>query len=164
MRANMRNRSRGIFALAIVMLGAAASCSSGSGAPQTDGFVGAWTFTSGMITPNCGAGLTVPPFSLAGLPVVFTKLDDSTIQLQTGNAGCMVKFKVSGATASAEAGSTCMLDVGGALGPQNISINTWTLALSGDRIDSNLSGGVIVCTAMGSGVLMRGAGDAGATD
>jgi hypothetical protein len=140
-----------------------AACGGGSAAPQTDSFVGPWTFTSGMLTPACGGGVTVPPFPLAGLSVVFTKVDDSTISLTAGTAGCTVKFTVSGSTATAAAGQTCTLDVAIAAG-MPIMINKWTLKLSGDQIDSDISGAVLICTATGTGTLTRGAPDAGQSD
>jgi hypothetical protein len=152
---------RTLFKLAAV-LALAASCGSSSAPPKTDDFVGPWTFTSGTLAPMCGGAFMVPPFQLAGLTVGFTKVDASTIKLVSGTAGCEVRFKVTGATAAAEAGQTCTLDLGGALMTQAIAVNKWTLKLSGDQIDSDLAGTVVICMASGSGVLKRGVLDGGA--
>jgi hypothetical protein len=143
-------------------LAAIASCGGGSTGDQATKFTGPWTFTSGELTPVCIGGIAVSPFSLAGLGVVFEKVDDSTIKLTAGTSGCEVKFKVSGNTATAEKGSTCALDLGPPLGPQTIMIAKWTLKLSGERIDNDISGAVSLCMASGTGVMMKGAPDGGA--
>ena len=136
------------------------SCGGGGG-DQTAKFVGPWTFSSGQLTPMCA--LISTPFSLTGLPVVFTKVDDSTISLGIG-AACTVKFKVAGAKATVEPKQTCTLDVG-ALGPQTVSIVKWTLMLSGDdQIDNDIAGSILICTASGTAVLTRGGPDGGAPD
>jgi hypothetical protein len=146
----------------VLFLSLAASCGGGAVANQTDGFVGPWTFTSGTLMPVCLGGVSVPNFDLTGLPVAFTKVDDSTIKLVSGTAGCEVTFKVSGATATASpANQTCELALGGALTGMPITVNNWTLTISGDRIDSTLAGSVVVCMATGPGVLMRGLPDGG---
>jgi hypothetical protein len=136
----------------------APSCG-GGGANQTDKFVGPWTFASGTLVPMCPiAG--VPNFNLMGLPVTFQKVDASTISLML-NAGCIVSFKVSGNKATVEAKQTCSLDTGSALGTVSVAITTWSLTLTGDHIDSSLSGTASFCTAMGTAVLVRGTPDAG---
>jgi hypothetical protein len=58
---------------------------------------------------------------------------------------------------------TCTLDVG-ALGPQTVAIDKWTLALSGDQIDNDIAGSIFICTASGTAVLVRGGSDGGAPD
>jgi hypothetical protein len=135
------------------------SCGGGGG-DQTVKFLGTWTFSSGQLTPMCA--LITTPFSLTGLPVVFTKVDDSTISLGIG-AACTVKFKVAGGKATVEPKQTCTLDVG-ALGPQTVAIDKWTLSLSGDQIDNDIAGSILICTASGTAVLMRGGFDGGAPD
>jgi len=103
------------------------------------------------------------PFPLTGLSVTFTKIDNSTIELVAGTAGCQVRFGVSGDKATVKPNQTCTLTVPG-FGDQVVAIESWTLTLSGDMIDSTTSGMVLVCSASGSGVLVRGgpSGDAGA--
>jgi hypothetical protein len=147
--------------LAVATILTAPAC--GSPANRTADFVGPWTFSSGVLTPVCTlSSVMLQPLSLQGLPVTFTKVDDSTISLETGTAGCTVLFSVSGGTATAKPGQTCMLDVP-TLGPTSVGITSWTLTLSGDQIQSMLSGAVVICTASGAGVLVRGGGDASTT-
>jgi hypothetical protein len=145
----------------LAALAAAPSCGGGDGGDQTAKFVGAWTFQSGELTPVCVIGALMP-FSLAGLNVSFTKIDASTLSLMI-NAACNVHFHVNGSKATVAANQTCTLDVGGAFGMQMVGIKTWTLTLSGDHIDNTIAGNVAgdVCTATGTGVLVRGTSDAG---
>jgi hypothetical protein len=147
-------------ALVLMLALAVTPSCGGGGGDQTVKFLGTWTFSSGQLTPMCA--LITTPFSLTGLPVVFTKVDDSTISLGIG-AACTVKFKVSGAKATVEPNQTCTLDVG-ALGPQTVAIVKWTLMLSGDQIDNDIAGSILICTASGTAVLTRGGPDAGAPD
>jgi hypothetical protein len=154
---------KALLLVSLAALAAAPSCGGGSPAPQTDKFVGVWTFQSGMLTPMCPiAG--VMPVSLVGLPVTFAQLDSTTLSL-TLNASCVIHLKVNGATATVAAAQTCSFDVAG-LGPTAVDITTWTLALSGDHIDNTIAGQVMAgfCTASGTGVLVRGTGDAGTSD
>ena len=143
----------------------AAGCGGGGvSGDQASKFAGAWTFESGMLTPMCG-NLAVPAFKLTGLPLVLTKVDDSTIKVVAGSAGCDLTFKVAGAVATATSGQMCTLDTGMPLGVQTITVTSWTLTLGGDRITTDISAGVtagiLACTATGSGVLAPGTPDAG---
>ena len=146
-----------VMAASLVASLAAPSCGGGAG-DQTAKFVGTWTFSSGELQPTCA--LITTPFSLAGLTVMFAKVDDSTISLGIGMA-CTVNFKVSGDKATVEPMQTCTLDIA-ELGPVAVAINAWALTLSGDSIDNTIAGSVAVCTASGTAVLVRGAGDGGA--
>jgi hypothetical protein len=147
-----------LASLVVLALAVAPSCGGGGG-DQTAKFVGAWTFTSGSLTPVCLVP-GVPPFDLTGLNVTFTKIDDSTISLMI-NAFCDVHFHVSGNSATAVANQTCSLDLGGALMMQTVNVTKWTLSLSGDHIDNVIAGSVAICTASGTAVLARGTSDAG---
>ncbi|MDB4982744.1 MAG: hypothetical protein JWM82_3496 [Myxococcales bacterium] len=146
-----------------VTVSLAAGCGGVSG-DQASKFAGSWTFESGMLMPNCGS-LSVPAFQLTGLPLVLTKVDDTTIKVVVGSAGCDLTFKVSGAVATASPGQMCTLDTGALLGVQTISVTAWTLTLGGDRIttaiSAGVSAGILTCTAAGSGVLAPGTPDAG---
>ena len=142
------------------LLTLAPSC--GGGGDQTAKFVGPWTFSSGELMPMCTLISGVPTFNLAGLNVTFDKVDSSTISL-TLNTGCVVRFKVSGNNATAEAGQMCALDLP-TLGPVSVAIKTWTLALTADHIDNTISGMALVCSATGTAVLVRGTTDAGVRD
>jgi len=151
-------RASTLFALTTLLL--APACGGGGGGDQTTKFVGTWTFSSGELTPTCSFIST--PFMLTGISVMFAKIDDSTISLVIGTA-CTVKFKVSGGKGTVEPKQTCTLAVG-ALGPQAVAIDTWTLALSGDRIDNTIAGSISICQASGTAVLTRGAPDGGTHD
>jgi hypothetical protein len=151
---------RATLALAI-SLGAA--CGGGAAGDQASKLTGTWKFQSGMLTPACGGGLSVPPFPLTGLSLTLTKVDDSTIQVVAGSAGCTLTFKVAGNVATATSGQTCMLDAGATLGGvQTISVKSWTLTLANDQLTTSISAGIIICTATGDGVLVRSTPDGGA--
>jgi hypothetical protein len=156
----MRHTLKMMKASTILLAAVASSCGGGGAAAETDKFVGTWTFESGMLTPVCQIIQAPAPFSLQGLTVSISKIDAGTISLTAGAAGCTVQFTVSGATATAKPGQMCTLDVM-ALGPQIVGVTSWTLKLNGDRIDSTTSGMVAICTATGSGVLVRRGGDGG---
>jgi hypothetical protein len=151
-----------LFALALAA-GPACSSSSGPSGDQTTKFSGAWTFASGQLAPTCSIAAGLPPFALTGLPVIFTKIDDTTISLKI-NTTCDVHFHVSGDSGTVLANQTCALDLGGVLGMQNIMVTKWTLALAGDHIDCAITGMASFCSAAGTGVLVRGTVDAGVTD
>jgi hypothetical protein len=155
-----RRSLRALLSLSMgLALAAAPSCGGSSGGDQTTKFSGAWTFKSGSLTPTCPIpGLS--PFDLTGLNVAFTKVDDSTIALMI-NTACNLHFHAADTKATVLANQTCALDLGGALGMQNIMITSWTLSLAGDEIDCTLSGRASLCTAAGTGVLVRGTTDAG---
>jgi hypothetical protein len=158
----MRGMSFGPGRTAACLLFAFALAGCGGGASlQTESFVGTWSFESGMLTPVC-PGLATAPFSLVGLSVTLTQIDSSTLSLEAGTAGCTVTFKVSGGKATAPKDQSCTLETGSALGQQIIGIDSWTLTLSGAQITSETSGSVAICTAAGSGVLVRATPDGGA--
>jgi hypothetical protein len=153
-------------ALTLALVLPAACGGGGVGGDQASKFAGAWMFQSGMLTPDCGAGLTVPPFGLTGLGLVLTKVDDSTIKVVAGSAGCTLTFTVAGDVATAISGQTCKLNTGSPLlGVQTVSVTSWKLTLANDRITTDITGGVaagvLTCTATGSGVLVPGTPDAG---
>jgi hypothetical protein len=138
-------------------------CGGGSG-DQTTGFVGDWTFSSGSLAATCTGIQSPSPFDLTGLGVTFAKVDDATISLTAGTAGCIVDFGVSGDAATVKPNQKCTLALGKAFGNQTVAVTTWTLTRTGDRIDTTVMGAVLFCTASGTGVLVRGGLDAGATD
>jgi hypothetical protein len=152
-----------LFALA---LAAAPACSSsGPNGDQTTKFSGAWTFASGQLAPTCSIAAGLPPFDLTGLAVTFTKIDDATISLKI-NPTCDVHFHVTGDSGTVLANQTCTLDLGGALNTQNIMVTKWTLDLTGDHIDCAITGTAAagICSATGTGVLVRAPSDAGVAD
>jgi hypothetical protein len=162
-RTARRTTSR--WQLPLVLSLALAACG-GGGTPtdQTAGFVGVWTFSSGSLAATC-TGIPAPaPFELTGLSVTFAKVDDSTISLTAGSAGCTVDFGVTGDIAKAKPNQTCVLALGKSFGNQTVAVQTWMLTRTGDRIDSNVTGAVLFCSVSGTGVLTRGSLDASAPD
>jgi hypothetical protein len=144
--------------LAIVSAVSAAGCDDdeGGGGGNADDFVGNWTFSSGMIDPGCTT-VTVPPVDLTGATLAVTKVDGSRVRgvVSTG-INCDVTFSVSGSTATAAAGSTCMVMASGLTVVANIT--SWTLTLSGTNLSSSLMGTInslITCTPSGSGTLSK---------
>src|SRR6185503_8764079 len=161
MRSRMRNEAKRLGGRAAVAVVLALAACGGAGPDEATKFAGPWTFESGELTPMCMMPFpTPPPFPLKGLTVTLTKVDNSTIRLEAGTAGCKVTFKVSGDKATSTSGQSCMLEVG-TFGAQTIKVDAWTLMLSGDRIESTTAGFVLVCMVSGSGVLAPGAPDAG---
>jgi hypothetical protein len=155
----MRLRPRSVSSL-LAFAFAAASCGGGGGGDQTTKFIGAWRFSSGQLAATC-LGSPLAPFDLTGGPVTITKVDDGTIMLTLTNTACMMKFQVSGNQGNAAPNQICPLDLGGSLGMQSITITKWTLSLSSDNIDNNITGTASVCMASGTGVLMRDTPDSG---
>jgi hypothetical protein len=152
-------RTRFVFKLLVVAFAAAApSCGGGGGGDQTTNFGGAWRFSSGQLTATC-PGLSLAPFDLTGGPVTITRVDDGTIMLTLTGTACMVKFQVSGNQGNAAPNQICPLAVGGST--QSLTITRWTLSLSGDHIDNDITGSASVCMASGTGVLMRDTPDSG---
>jgi hypothetical protein len=149
-----------VFSLLALAFAAAPSCGGSGGGDQTTNFIGAWRFSSGQLAATC-LGSPQAPFDLTGGPVTITKVDDGTITLTLTDTACMVKFQVSGNQGSAAPNQLCTIDVGGSLGMQTITITKWTLSISGDHVDNDITGTASVCMASGTGVLMRDTADAG---
>jgi hypothetical protein len=118
-------------------------------------FVGNWTFASGSLTPQCAVGgVDLPPLALAGMEASIQQVSPTAVVLAIGNA-CSVSFEVTGNVAAATAGQTCQLDWGGSVGPQSLSIASWTLTRSGDHLDETVNGSFSVCTVTGSDELVQ---------
>jgi hypothetical protein len=163
------------------LVGAAATllalgCSSGTGTTNSDPaamFTGAWKFGSGSITPNCN--LTIPPFDLTGDTMTITRVSATEVSTSLTGTGvmCNVNFNVSGTTATAVSGQTCLVTVMLSLAgtpttvPVTIDITSWTLNVSGNMLSINMSGtataeaGLINCTPTADGTATR-SGDGGA--
>jgi hypothetical protein len=152
------------FTYALAATLALTACGGGGSSDQTTGFVGAWTFSSGSLAATCTGIPSPSPFDLTGLGVTFAKVDDTTISLTAGTAGCIVDFGVSGDMATVKPNQKCTLALGKSFGNQTVAVTTWTLTRTGDRIDTAVMGAVLFCTASGTGVLVRGGLDAGTTD
>jgi hypothetical protein len=130
----------------------------------TAAFTGSWTFGSGSIQPMC-SGITISPFDLTGDTMTITKVDDTHVATMLIGTGvmCDVSFTVSGTTATAASGQTCLVTVdAGTLGtvPVTINISTWTLNVSGDSLTIAMTGtataaGLLSCTPTADGTATR---------
>jgi hypothetical protein len=161
------------------LVGAAAAllalgCGSGSGGGSNPAamFTGAWTFGSGSITPMCN--VTIPSFDLTGDTMTITRVSDTEVSTSLTGSGvmCNVNFNVSGTSATAVSGQTCLVTVMITLAgapttvPVTINISTWTLNVSGDSLTIAMTGtataeaGLITCnpTADGSATRVSGGG------
>jgi len=145
------------------VLSALLAACGGGGSSSADAFVGRWTYSEGMLVPSmCTVPVIgeVPPISQVGQSMTITKESDSRLSVDAGS-GCVLKFSLSGSTATADAGQTCTV-----MSVVVLQISSWTLVLSGDSLTSTQSGSAAIggpsCTAMGTGTLMRSSGDAGA--
>jgi hypothetical protein len=149
----------GVFGALGALLGSllASGCSGSSGSDEASKFVGTWTFDSGAVTPSCPQLGNVPPIDLTGQTGAISKTDNTHIKVQVGNS-CIVTFAVSGSTAAASSGQTCTLNT--TAGAQSLSINSWTLTLSGSMISTQLAGSALLgqCTVTGTGMLTQHAG------
>lgn len=156
----MTSRWRLIGLVAVLAAGAGlATCSEKGGAEK---FVGTWTYT-GAITvgpagPTCGA---YPPFDLTGEMVTISAPDSTHLVVDLAGY-CTVDFNVDGHTATAAANQNCTFPIPN-VGPTSVAITKWTLTLSSDDVlASDFTGGVLICTATGTGTLAR-VGDGGTT-
>ena len=161
-----RLRLRSGLGLAVIASLAACSGSGGGpdgggGGPQTDAFVGTWTYTAGTITPSMCmvVGQAIPPIALTGQSLTITKTDANHISID-GGTGCVVAFTVTGYTATAASGQTCVVTVSGIAVALNVT--SWTLTVSGSSLGSMQSGsaplGGASCTASGIGTLTKSGG------
>jgi hypothetical protein len=146
----------------VVLALATASCGSSSSS-NPDSFVGAWTFQSGSIVPNC-AGITLSDIDLTGDAVTITKVDSTHVAMVVAATGamCNVRFTVSGDTATADAGQTCAISDSGYSATLNVS--RWTLSMASGTITMSMSGtasvSIISCAPTSTGTMVRGGSDA----
>jgi hypothetical protein len=125
------------LALGLALAAMAGSCSSSSGAKNTDNFVGTWTYQSGTLNGAC-----------PGLPAMMNTLTGQTFTLEKGTTSdllftlgtCQVKLTVSGTTASADPGQSCMYTLP-TFGAVNVMITSWTNeTTNGQSMTTNASG------------------------
>jgi hypothetical protein len=136
-------------------------CGSSSSSDDAAKFVGAWTFDSGSVPAMCPPPLPSATLQLTGLVETITKVDTTHIKVEAGS-GCSVNFSVSGSTAMAASGQTCIFNTQ-AFGEVSVAISTWTLSLSGATLSQTITGSAFgACTASGSGTATQHAGDGGA--
>jgi hypothetical protein len=129
-----------------------------SAGDATAPFTGTWTFSAGTVTPMCGA-INVPPISLAGSTATITRVDAThvTMSFATTQLTCNLNLTVSGSTATAASGQTCMITVMGVAA--TVTVTSWTLMASGSTLAMSMRGtaraGAVTCMPSGSGTLMR---------
>jgi len=145
-----------MIGLVAVLSAGLPACSEKGGAEK---FVGTWTY-AGAITVGATCG-DYPPFDLTGDMVTIAAPDSTHLVVDLAGY-CTVNFNVDGHTATAAANQNCTFPIPN-VGPTSVSITKWTLTLSSDDVvASDFLGGVLICTATGTGTLTR-VGDAGTT-
>ena len=152
-------------AAALFLFGCGSSSISGDPAAA---FAGAWTFGSGSIQPMCNlAGIT--PFDLTGDTLNVTRVDATHVATMLTGTGvmCDVNFTVTGSTATATSGQTCVVSAPVTIGgvqmniAVTINISAWTLNVSGDTLTMSMSGsasaegGLLTCTPTADGTATR---------
>jgi hypothetical protein len=146
----------------LVLALATASCGSSSSA-NPDAFVGAWTFQSGSIVPNC-SGITLSDIDLTGDAVSITKVDSTHVAMVVAATGamCNVRFTVNGDAATADAGQTCAITDGAYSATLNVT--KWTLSMASGTISMSMSGtasvSIISCAPTSTGTMVPGGSDA----
>ena len=152
-------------AAALFLFGCGSSSITGDPAAA---FAGNWTFGSGSIEPMCNiAGIT--PFDLTGDTLIVTRVDSTHVATMLTGTGvmCDVNFTVTGTTATATSGQTCVVTAPVTVGgvamniAVNINISTWTLNVSGDTLTmamtgtASAEGGLLTCSPTASGSATR---------
>jgi hypothetical protein len=148
-------------AAAVFLFGCGSSSIAGDPAAN---FAGAWTFGSGSIQPMCNIS-GIPAFDLTGDTMTITRVDSTHVATMLTGTGvmCDVNFTVSGGTATATTGQTCVVTamVGTTTVPVTIDISTWTLTISGDTLTmamtgtASAEGGLLSCTPTADGKATR---------
>jgi len=160
-----RMRSNGLSVVVLGFSALVASCGSSSNGGGTDGggitandFAGTWTYASGTLTPsNCSVlGIPIPPVDLSGQSVTITATDTTHFKASAGSM-CNVNFTVSGSTATAASGQTCVMAISGVNVTLNVS--SYMLTLANGMLTSTESGSAPIggssCTATGNGSLTK---------
>jgi hypothetical protein len=159
-------------AAALFVLGCGSSSTRADGGDPAAALVGIWTFNSGSIVPTCN--LTIPSFDLTGDTMTITRVNSTQVatNLQGNGLTCDVNFTVSGTTATATAGQTCMVTTTVGTTPVSavIQISTWTVVVSGDTLTNSMSGtataesGLITCSSVTADGTATRASDGGTHD
>ena len=155
-------------AAAALFLFGCGSSSTTAGDPAAN-FAGNWTFGSGSIQPMCNiAGIS--PVDLTGDTLSIIRVDPTHVSTSLTGSGlmCNVDFTVTGSTATAASGSTCVVivPVGGMNFTVNIVITSWTLTVSGDALSMAMNGtatadNILSCTPTADGMATRVSDDGG---
>jgi hypothetical protein len=152
-------------AAAILLFGCGSNAVTSNSDPAA-AFAGTWTFGSGSIQPVCNV-MGVPTFDLTGDTMTITRVSATEVSTSLTGTGvmCNVNFNVSGTTATAQSGQTCLVTVAVNLGtpmniPITIDINTWTLNVSGDALSIAMTGTasymtILTCAPTADGMATR---------
>jgi hypothetical protein len=156
---------RAWLAAVAFLIGCGSSGTGTGGGDPAAAFAGNWTFSTGSIVPAC-TGVQIANVDLTGVPVMLTHTDTTHVSLvSTTGITCDVKFNVSGTTATAAAGQSCMIDAGATLGQVTVNITSWTLTLSGSTLTSNMNGtaavSIVSCAPTSTGTLTKTSGATG---
>jgi hypothetical protein len=148
----MRHLTTTLPLLALTFGVMAAGCGSSS-SDDAAKFVGTWTFDSGSVAATCPAPLPSLSVPLMSLTETITRTDATHVKLEAGGASCAITFMVSGMTATAAAGQTCVLNTPTLPVPTvSVVISTWTLMLSGTALSQSIAGTALgACATAGSG-------------
>jgi hypothetical protein len=161
---------------ALLLLGCGSNNAVTTNSDPAAAFTGSWTFGSGSIQPMCklgslasGTALSIPSFDLMGDTMMVTHVSATEVSTKLTGTGvmCNVNFTVSGSTATAVTGQTCLVTVMADLGtgamsiPVTIDISTWTLAVSGDMLTiamtgtATAEGGLVNCAPTADGMATK---------
>ena len=127
-------------AAALFLFGCGSSSIAGDPAAN---FAGNWTFGSGSIQPMCNIS-GISPVDLSGDTLTIIRVDSTHVSTSLTGSGlmCNVNFTVTGTTATAARGSSCVVTVpvSGTSITVNIVITSWTLTVSGDSLAMSMNG------------------------
>jgi hypothetical protein len=147
-------------AAALFLFGCGSSSIAGDPAAA---FAGNWTFGSGSIQPMCNIS-GISPVDLTGDTLDVVRVDSTHVSTSLTGSGimCDVNFTVTGTTATAASGQSCVVMV--PVGTMNVSvtinISAWTLTVSGDMLSMAMNGtataaGILSCTPTADGMATR---------
>ena len=150
-------------AAALFLFGCGSSSITGDPAAN---FAGTWTFGSGSIQPMCTPDVSgISPVDLTGDILSIVRVDPTHVSTSLTGSGvmCDVNFTVTGTTATAVSGQTCVVTASNVT--VTVDISAWTLTVSGDMLSMAMNGtataaGILSCTPTANGMATR-ASDAG---
>jgi hypothetical protein len=149
--------------LLAAVLGVAGCGSSDEGG--ADAFVGMWQYTSGTNNTQCPMLNVNSTDQLQGQKEVFSRGVGTALINSDPSSNCILNFNISGNTATAPAGQTCMTTIATDQGsvPTTISLVSAVFMVTGTtahfshsaNFTLNANGSSIQCMETGSGDLLR---------
>jgi hypothetical protein len=134
-------RIRGLLAMVAVALAAGTSC--GGDEDTAGAFIGAWKYTSGTSTTNCGGSSETD--QLQGTVTINKGVSSPLVMI---DGACTLAMDVNGNTATARIPQECNRTEGGV--NYNIKFNAYTFTVSGVVADDSGSATVQLSGAGGS--------------